>query len=45
MKVTGLTELKRQDYMYINKRFGYSEALWHNTKRRINKYLYDPKFE
>jgi hypothetical protein len=45
MKATGFTELKRQDYMYINKHFGYSEERWHDTKRRINKYLNDPKFE
>jgi hypothetical protein len=37
--------LKRQDYMTINRHFGYAEQYWHVTKKRILKYLKDPKFE
>jgi integrase len=47
MKKNGLKpeELKRQDYMTINRHFGYDEKYWFTTKNRILKYLKDPKFD
>jgi hypothetical protein len=38
-------DLGRQDYMFINRRFGYGEQYWFTTKTRILKYLNDPRFE
>jgi integrase len=37
--------LERQDYITINKYFGYGEQYWHVTKTRILKFLTDSRFE
>lgn len=39
LKETGKEELTTQDYITINKRYGYGEQYWQQTKRRLKDYV------